>query len=311
MSRDPSTRAPPVVFGEVLFDHFADGSRVLGGAPFNVAWHLRGFGLDPLVVTAVGADEPGEEALERMLAWGLRTDGVQIDTRHPTGRVAAKLVAGEPTFEIGIEQAYDHVDPAEAASTSPSGARLVYHGTLALRCDRTWEALRRLVDATGAPTFVDLNLRAPWWTPDRLRWCVGTATWLKLNQEELATVSRTTPDELDDAEACARAAYGLVKAHGITSVFVTRGQGGALLVTRERTTACEARTLGPGEIVDTVGCGDGFAAVACVGVLEGWSAEEMLRRGNAFAAELCRRRGATIDDRGLYDRHRASWREAV
>jgi fructokinase len=28
------------VFGEVLFDYFPDGSRVLGGAPFNVAWHL-------------------------------------------------------------------------------------------------------------------------------------------------------------------------------------------------------------------------------------------------------------------------------
>ncbi len=28
------------VFGEVLFDHFPDGRRVLGGAPFNVAWNL-------------------------------------------------------------------------------------------------------------------------------------------------------------------------------------------------------------------------------------------------------------------------------
>jgi len=28
---------PIHVFGEVLFDHFPDGSRILGGAPFNVA----------------------------------------------------------------------------------------------------------------------------------------------------------------------------------------------------------------------------------------------------------------------------------
>ena len=28
------------VFGEVLFDHFPDGQRVLGGAPFNVSFLL-------------------------------------------------------------------------------------------------------------------------------------------------------------------------------------------------------------------------------------------------------------------------------
>ena len=33
----------PLVFGEVLFDEFADGLTRLGGAPLNVAWHLRGF----------------------------------------------------------------------------------------------------------------------------------------------------------------------------------------------------------------------------------------------------------------------------
>ena len=44
----------PVVFGEVLFDRFDDGSSVLGGAPFNVVWHLQGFGLDPLLISRVG-----------------------------------------------------------------------------------------------------------------------------------------------------------------------------------------------------------------------------------------------------------------
>ena len=49
-------RARPAVFGEVLFDCFADGTRVLGGAPFNVAWHLQAFGEAPLFVSRVGDD---------------------------------------------------------------------------------------------------------------------------------------------------------------------------------------------------------------------------------------------------------------
>ena len=59
----------PVVIGEVLFDCFPDGSTVLGGAPFNVAWHLQAFGLRPLVVTRVGDDALGERVLTTMESW--------------------------------------------------------------------------------------------------------------------------------------------------------------------------------------------------------------------------------------------------
>ena len=309
MYRGPPAGTHPVVFGEVLFDHFTDGSRVLGGAPFNVAWHLQGFGLEPLVVSAVGADAPGEEALELMRGWGMRTEGVQIDSLHPTGRVAAMVVDGEPTYEIGVQQAYDYIDPVQAGSAVASRAvPLVYHGTLALRGDRTWSALDRVKEATGAPTFVDLNLRAPWWTLDRLRWSLGTATWLKLSREELATVTGAPLEELADEQACFRRAREVARRYDVATVLVTRGADGSLLVAGERMASSRERTAPPVEVVDTVGAGDGFSAVACVGVLERWSGEEILRRGNAFAAELCGIRGATTGDRALYERHRDRWR---
>ncbi len=49
----------PVIFGEVLYDCFPDGQAVLGGAPFNVAWHLQGFGRAPLFISRVGDDPLG------------------------------------------------------------------------------------------------------------------------------------------------------------------------------------------------------------------------------------------------------------
>jgi fructokinase len=49
-----------VIFGEVLFDNFPD-KQVLGGAPFNVAWHLQGFGDNPLFISRVGDDSRGRE----------------------------------------------------------------------------------------------------------------------------------------------------------------------------------------------------------------------------------------------------------
>ena len=38
---------PIALFGEVLIDQFPEGQRILGGAPFNVAWHLQAFGQKP------------------------------------------------------------------------------------------------------------------------------------------------------------------------------------------------------------------------------------------------------------------------
>ena len=57
------------IFGEVLFDHFADGKRVLGGAPFNVAWHLQAFGEAPHFISRVGDDAEGDEIQAAMRDW--------------------------------------------------------------------------------------------------------------------------------------------------------------------------------------------------------------------------------------------------
>ena len=60
-----------VVFGEVLFDRFPDGSEILGGAPFNVAWNLQAFDVQPLLVSRVGKDRLGRRILGAMSEWGM------------------------------------------------------------------------------------------------------------------------------------------------------------------------------------------------------------------------------------------------
>ncbi len=62
------------IFGEVLLDHFPDGKRVLGGAPFNVAWHLQAFGQSPGFISRVGDDAEGETVRTAMSDWGMATN---------------------------------------------------------------------------------------------------------------------------------------------------------------------------------------------------------------------------------------------
>ncbi len=90
----------PLIFGEVLFDCFPDGSRVLGGAPFNGAWHLQAFGHSPLFVSRVGNDEAGQEIRSAMQVWGMDIGGLQLHVSHATGNVAVSLIEGEPHYDI-------------------------------------------------------------------------------------------------------------------------------------------------------------------------------------------------------------------
>ena len=75
-----------VLFGEVLADIFPDRD-VLGGAPFNVARHLKAFGRNPVLVSRVGNDDLGKRVLGTMKQYGMATGGIQLDRVHPTGQV--------------------------------------------------------------------------------------------------------------------------------------------------------------------------------------------------------------------------------
>lgn len=311
MDPDRSDRDPPsdghapraLVFGEVLFDHFPDGGKVLGGAPFNVAWHLCGFGADPLLISAVGEDDEGRRVLDEMESWGLSTGAVRVDPEHPTGRVEATVEDGEPTFEILANQAWDHIEPRIGGELSAVG--LVYHGTLALRTEEGWHALRRALEAADAPTFVDVNLRPPWWSRERVEWCLQTARWVKLNEGELAVLSGKP---VDSRAAREEAAYDLARRYEIQRLVVTRGNQGSFVVGMD-SPVLRAEAPEVPDLVDTVGAGDAFSAVMCHGILHDWSEQETLERASAFAADVCRVQGATDTDLTVYERHLRRWAE--
>lgn len=301
---DPARSGRPLIFGEILFDAFPDGSAVLGGAPFNVAWHLQGFGLHPLLVTRVGRDVPGERVLDTMRAWGMDTTGVQQDEDHPTGAVTVALSGGEPTYEIIPDQAWDHIAalPVLAAAHDRDIA-LIYHGTLALRGSKSREALRGLRELIAAPVCIDVNLRSPWWGRGIVAGLLRCAGWVKMNDTELATL---IGEPLVDALDLECAGVVLRRHHAIDTLIVTRGADGALVIDADGIVHG-----GPAPVealVDTVGAGDAFSAVALLGRIEGWPAAVTLARALRFASDVCAMRGATAPDRALYTYHLERWK---
>jgi fructokinase len=300
----------PLIFGEILFDHFPDGKRVLGGAPFNVAWHLQGLGANPLVVSCVGQDPPGTAALDAMAEWGMDRRAVHVDASHPTGTVAVALDAGEPKYDIRADQAYDYV-PADVVkhlqTDVPYG--LLYHGTLALRTEAARVALAAIRDTSDLPLYVDLNLRAPWWDCELIGQVLEAARWVKLNDDELAIVARESRTSHAGLEGLEAQAKRLASHYALEQLIVTRGARGAVVVGPDhppiQTEAAPITSL-----VDTVGAGDAFSAVFLIGLLREWDTETTLKRAVRFASAICSVPGATTRDAALYRTLSENWGEA-
>lgn len=295
-------RGRPVVFGEVLFDTFPDGAAVLGGAPFNVAWHLQGFGLDPLFISRIGDDEPGKRVLDTMRAWGMDMHGLQVDGAHPTGKVQVSLDNGQPSFSILPDQAYDFIQLKPAAGAAARAVpALLYHGSLIARETGSRETLRGLRQRSTAPVFVDVNLRDPWWSREGVEELLAGSRWAKLNDSELNLL---TGQHLS-GRVMESGADEFRRRVGMDLLIVTRGTEGAFVTTETGTT--HGRPVVVEEVVDTVGAGDAFSAVMLYGLIRGWPLELSLQRAMAFAAAMCEQRGATVADRSLYRDHQSQW----
>lgn len=290
-------RRTVVLFGEILADVFPDRS-VLGGAPFNVARHLAAFGLDTLLVSRVGDDDLGREILAAMASAGMDARAVQIDGDRPTGRVQVRMETGGHRFEIPPAQAFDFIDPEAARSAAAaSEPSMVYFGTLSQRGGVSRSALEAVLAAAPAPRFVDLNLRTPWYTEDTIRFSLSQADIIKINAEELMTLGRLLGLDGEDQEDRVRA---LMRDFGIGRAIVTCAEEGAWQVMENGQWTATPLAFGQPDVVDTVGAGDGFAAVCILGAVEGWPLPETLNRADAFARAICGLRGAVPDSAEFY-----------
>ncbi len=280
----------PVIFGEVLFDCFPDGSQVLGGAPFNVAWHLQAFGNQPCFVSNVGDDAQGEAIRNAALDWGMDGGFLGTDHNHPTGRVDVTIEDNEPHYDIVENCAYDFISADNFKSLTNIG--FVYHGSLALRNAVTRQSLESLVADYSPAVFMDVNLRPPWWQKEQVLAWFAHARWLKLNHDEL----KTLVEQYDDAEDAAK---WLIDRFDIETVIVTQGEQGATVINArgERYQQAPPR---PHTFVDTVGAGDAFTARFIHGLLCDESIEETLQAALQFGSQVVGLRGATTTDKSFY-----------
>jgi fructokinase len=300
----PNRKQTVLLFGEVLADIFPEYS-VLGGAPFNVARHLKAFSQNPFLITRLGNDSLRDKVLGVMKQNRMETMGVQCDMIHPTGQVQVHIEGGHNRFDILPMQAYDFIHPAVVRMTTFSvNPSMVYFGTMAQRQETSRLALKTLLRNTQAVKFLDVNLRAPWYDVKTVKQSIQYADIVKLNIEELGELAQMFKLPGNDPRGHAQA---LMDQFNLQQVVITCGEDGAWQINRNGREV-EVSIKSPiANLVDTVGAGDGFAAVLILGSLRHWPIATILERANAFAAAICGIRGAVPDHENFYTPFLSDW----
>src|SRR5262245_31127956 len=142
-----------VGLGEALFDLLPSG-RVLGGAPLNVAVHahalLRGRLGQGIVASRVGSDALGDEILADLKRRGMLAEHIQLDPVRPTGTVKVTLQAGQPSFEIVPNVAWDFLEFTPAMADLAARATAICFGSLAQRSAASGTAIEAFLDTAPA-----------------------------------------------------------------------------------------------------------------------------------------------------------------
>jgi fructokinase len=279
--------ASPLILalGEILWD-LLPGGKQLGGAPANFAYHAAQLGADARVISAVGDDELGREILARLGTLGLDTSTIRIDDRFPTGTVGVSVdAAGQPTYTIHENAAWDRISPNRAVLDLDARADCVCFGTLAQRGKVSRLSIIALLDH-APPTALrifDVNFRQHYYDRHIVVRSLRRTSVLKINDDEMPRLTALL--EVGDADL-------FDQYPSLELIALTRGARGSLLLTRDG-----ARHEHPGHpaapLADTIGAGDAFTAALAVGLLAKRPLPEINDAANRLAAYVCTRPGAT------------------
>ena len=274
--------------GEALWDVLPEGKK-LGGAPANFAYHVSQFGLESRIVSAVGQDKLGSEILENFREKQLY--GLIETVPYPTGTVQVELDAeGVPCYDIKEGVAWDNIPYTQALEGLAHQTCAVCFGSLAQRSIVSRETIHHFLDAMpkneDTLRIFDINLRQGFYTREILCDSFHRCNVLKINDEELVTVSRMFGyPGIDLQDKC----WILLAKYNLKMLILTCGVNGSYVFTPGHVSFVETPKV---QVADTVGAGDSFTAAFTAAILKGRSVAEAHRLAVDTSAYVCTQQGA-------------------
>lgn len=276
--------APLVVgIGEVLWDLLPDGNA-LGGAPANFCYMAHMLGCDLALISSVGLDLLGNQALMKLQGVGLDTRYCAVDPTHPTGTAGVELRDGQPTFTIAEDVAWDYIALTDSKRQLLRSADVICFGALAQRSDQSRNAIQEALSIVprAAIRIFDCNLRQNHYSREIVTDSLLAASVAKMNDAELPILCTLAGCSESSTEA-------LQHRFDLDLVCVTLGERGCELAGRGES----VRHPGfPTHVIDAIGAGDAFTAAMAVALLRGWPLERVAAFANSWGSFVASKRGA-------------------
>lgn len=274
--------------GEALWDVLPTGKKI-GGAPANFAFHVSQFGLPSCVVSAIGDDALGNEIIENFTSKGLNQHIEKVP--YPTGTVQVEIdQAGIPQYDIKENVAWDNIPYTEELEALAKRTKAVCFGSLAQRNIVSRTTINKFLDAmpkTDETLIVfDVNLRQGFYNKEILCYSMQKCNILKINDEELVTVSRMFGyPGIDLQDKC----WILLGKYNLKMLILTCGINGSYVFTPGNVSFYPTPKV---EVADTVGAGDSFTAAFISSIIKGKEIKEAHRLAVETSAFVCTKKGA-------------------
>ncbi|MGL5893976.1 MAG: carbohydrate kinase family protein [Bacteroidales bacterium] len=277
-----------VGMGEALWDVLPEGKKI-GGAPANFAYHVSQFGLSSCVVSAVGDDALGHEIIENFTSKGLTQ---LIETvPYPTGTVHVELdQEGVPQYDIKENVAWDNIPFTDKLKSLAEKTKAICFGSLAQRNVVSRNTINLFLDAMpqneDSLIVFDVNLRQGFYNKEIICNSMERCNILKINDEELVTVSRMFGyPGIDLQDKC----WILLGKYNLKMLILTCGINGSYVFTPGNVSF---QTTPKVEVADTVGAGDSFTAAFISSIIKGKSVTEAHALAVQTSAFVCTKKGA-------------------
>lgn len=280
----------PVIvgIGEALWDVLPEGKKI-GGAPANFAYHVSQFGLDSLVVSAIGKDKLGEEIVENFNEKELTYHIPEVE--YPTGTVQVEIdQVGVPQYNIKENVAWDNIPFTKELEKIAKHTQAVCFGSLAQRSVVSRNTILSFLDAMPKDDDVlkvfDINLRQGFYSKEIICESLRRCNILKINDEELVTVSRLKGyPGIDLQDKC----WILLGKYNLKMLILTCGVNGSYVFTPGNVSFQPTPKV---EVADTVGAGDSFTATFISSIIKGIPVEEAHKKAVEVSAYVCTQNGA-------------------
>lgn len=274
-----------VCFGEVLFDVFPSIKKI-GGAPLNVAIRLASFGVNAQIISRIGNDAIGKEALKFINDFKISSDTIQIDNVYETGQVLVKLdEKGSATYTIKHPVAWDKIEYTSESETVLKNADALIFGSLACRDKVSHQTLSNLMKLETFKVF-DVNLRAPFYNKETLIHLMNKADFIKFNDDELYEIGAMLNSPFHSLD---QNIHFIAEKTNTKQICVTKGSHGAVFYKEKKMYYNSGFKV---KVADTVGSGDSFLAGLISNLLLDIDPQYSLNFACAIGALVAKHEGA-------------------